>query len=202
MNAKKESYAAMIIVLAAICLVTAALLGLVDKVTKPAIEANTAETVQNALTGEVVNNPLPPQPKPAAPLVVEEFTTPSTYPDGSVTLSNGTNVTVVAVYQAGEEGYVIEVLAPGGYGGDIDMMTGINAAGEVTGMSVISHAETSGLGSKATDPNWQSQFVGSTEDVSVTKDGGTINAITGSTITSRCVCNGVNAARAVVEALG
>lgn len=69
-------------------------------------------------------------------------------------------------------------------------------------MSVISHAETSGLGSKATDPNWQNQFVGSTEDVSVTKDGGTINAITGSTITSRCVCNGVNAARAVVEALG
>ena len=36
-------------------------------------------------------------------------------------------------------------------------------------MSVISHAETSGLGSKATDPNWQSQFVGSTEDVSVTR---------------------------------
>ena len=165
---------------------TAALLGLVDKETKPAIEANTAETVQNALT-EVL---------PADSYDQVEF------PDGSVTLSNGTNVTVVAVYQAGEEGYVIEVLAPGGYGGDIDMMTGINAAGEVTGMSVISHAETSGLGSKATDPNWQSQFVGSTEDVSVTKDGGTINAITGSTITSRCVCNGVNAARAVVEALG
>ena len=38
--------------------------------------------VQNALTGEVVNNPLPPQPKPAAPLVVEEFTAPSTYLDG------------------------------------------------------------------------------------------------------------------------
>ena len=78
------------------------------------------------------------------------------FPDGSVTLSNGTNVTVVAVYQAGEEGYVIEVLAPGGYGGDIDMMTGINTAGEVTGMSVISHAETSRPGLQATDPNWQS----------------------------------------------
>ena len=44
------------------------------------------------------------------------------------------------------------MLAPGGYGGDIDMMTGINAAGEVTGMSVISHAETSGLGSKQPTP--------------------------------------------------
>ena len=41
--------------------------------------------VQNALTGEVVNNPLPPQPKPAAPLVVEEFTAPSTYLDGIYT---------------------------------------------------------------------------------------------------------------------
>ncbi|MFR3858369.1 MAG: FMN-binding protein [Faecalibacterium sp.] len=41
--------------------------------------------VQNALTGEVVNNPLPPQPKPAAPLVVEEFTAPSIYLDGIYT---------------------------------------------------------------------------------------------------------------------
>ena len=42
--------------------------------------------VQNALTGEVVNNPLPPQPKPAATLVVEEFTAPSIYLDGIYTL--------------------------------------------------------------------------------------------------------------------
>ena len=41
--------------------------------------------VQNALTGEVVNNPLPPQPKPAATLVVEEFTAPSIYLDGLYT---------------------------------------------------------------------------------------------------------------------
>ncbi len=41
--------------------------------------------VQNALTGEVVNNPLPPQPEPAATLVVEEFTAPSIYLDGIYT---------------------------------------------------------------------------------------------------------------------
>ena len=41
--------------------------------------------VQNALTGEVANNPLPPQPKPAATLVVEEFTAPSIYLDGIYT---------------------------------------------------------------------------------------------------------------------
>lgn len=65
------------------------------------------------------------------------------------------------------------------------MMAGINSAGEVTGLAIITHAETSGLGSKATDPEWQAQFAGATDIVSVTKDGGTIEAITGSTITSR-----------------
>ena len=43
--------------------------------------------VRNALTGEAVNNPLPPQPKPAEPLVVEEFTQPSVYHDGVYTAS-------------------------------------------------------------------------------------------------------------------
>lgn len=43
--------------------------------------------VQNALTGEEVINPAPPQPKPAQPLVVEEFTAPSAYRDGVYTAS-------------------------------------------------------------------------------------------------------------------
>ncbi len=43
--------------------------------------------VRNALTGEVVNNPLPPQPKPAEPLVTESFTPPSAYRDGIYTAS-------------------------------------------------------------------------------------------------------------------
>ena len=43
--------------------------------------------IQNALTGEEVINPAPPQPKPAQPLVVEEFTTPSAYRDGVYTAS-------------------------------------------------------------------------------------------------------------------
>ena len=109
---------------------------------------------------------------------------------------------MVAVYKAGEEGYVVECNSPNGFGGAIDMMAGINNAGEVTGIAIISHAETSGLGSKATDPEWQAQFQGATDTVSVAKDGGSIVAITGSTITSRAVCDGVNIARSVVESLG
>ena len=185
-TAKKEPGLAMlVIVLALICLVVAALLGLVNQVTAPAIAANTEKTIQDSL--KVV--------LPADSYEKVE------YDGGDITLDTGTVVPVLAVYQAGEEGYVVETNSPNGFGGAIDMMAGINSAGEVTGLAIITHAETSGLGSKATDPEWQAQFAGATDIVSVTKDGGTIEAITGSTITSRAVCDGVNAARAVVEAL-
>ena len=82
------------------------------------------------------------------------------------------------------------------------MMAGVDNDGNVTGIAIISHAETSGLGSKSTDPEWQAQFKGVNGTIGVTKDGYQINAITGSTITSRAVCDGVNAAIAVVETLG
>lgn len=178
-TAKKEPGLAMlVIVLALICLVVAALLGLVNQVTAPAIAANTEKTIQDSL--KVV--------LPADSYEKVE------YDGGDITLDTGTVVPVLAVYQAGEEGYVVETNSPNGFGGAIDMMAGINSAGEVTGLAIITHAETSGLGSKATDPEWQAQFAGATDIVSVTKDGGTIEAITGSTITSRAVCDGVNAA--------
>lgn len=186
-TAKKEpGMATLIIVLAVICLVIAALLGLVNNVTAPAIAANTEKTIQESL--EVV--------LPADSYEKMEYT------GGDVTLDTGTVVPVLAVYKAGEEGYVVETNSPNGFGGAIDMMAGINANGEVSGLAIITHAETSGLGSKATDPEWQAQFAGATDLVAVTKDGGAIDSITGSTITSRAVCDGVNAARAVVEALG
>lgn len=186
-TAKKEpGLASLVIVLALICLVVAALLGLVNQVTAPAIKANTEKTIQESLKLVL----------PADSYTEVEYT------GGDVTLETGTAVPVLAVYQAGEDGYVVETNSPNGFGGALDMMAGINSAGEVTGIAIITHSETSGLGSKATDPAWQEQFKGATELVSVTKDGGTINAITGSTITSRAVCDGVNAARAVVEALG
>lgn len=188
-TAKKEpGMASLVIVLALICLVVAALLGLVNQVTAPAIAANTEKTIQDSLSVVL----------PLDSGDYEQIDSPLT----EVTLDTGTVVPVLAVYKAGEEGYVVETNSPNGFGGAIDMMAGINTAGEVTGLAIITHAETSGLGSKATDPEWQAQFAGATDTVSVTKDGGTINAITGSTITSRAVCDGVNAARAVVEALG
>ncbi len=113
-----------------------------------------------------------------------------------VTLSGDTGI-VTKVY-ASETGYAIQV-APAGFGGTIDLMVGIDKDGNVLGISVISHAETAGLGDVAAAKNakgeaFRGNFVGQSGTLSVDKDGGQITAITGATITSRAICTGVNAA--------
>ena len=65
--------------------------------------------------------------------------------------------------------------------------------------------ETPGLGAKAqSDAAWVGQYAGQPADgsLAVTKDGGTINSITGATITSRAVTLGVNTAANCVASLG
>ena len=112
---------------------------------------------------------------------------------------------VSKVYQ-GEAGYAVEV-GPGGFDNTITMMVGIDNEGKVLGISIVSHTETAGLGAVAAAGTpagiaFRDQFVGASGSVSVTKDGGTMDAITGATITSRAICVGVNAALDVVAGLG
>ncbi len=100
---------------------------------------------------------------------------------------------VTAAYRAGDAGYVVRV-APNGFGGAIDMMVGVRADGTVSGVSVISHTETASLGANCTREDFRGQFVGQSGTLAVSKDGGTIEALTGATVTSRAVTDGVNAA--------
>ena len=187
---KQPGMATLVIVLACICLASAAVLGLVNKVTVGPIQANTEKTVQESLRNVM-------------PIDGDYEDVTDQYSGDPVTVDvTGSVVPVKAVYKAGDEGYVVESMSPNGFGGALDMMAGVDNDGNVTGIAIISHAETSGLGSKSTDPEWQAQFKGVNGTIGVTKDGYQINAITGSTITSRAVCDGVNAAIAVVETLG
>ena len=106
----------------------------------------------------------------------------------------------------GENGYAVEV-TPSGFDNTITMMVGVDFDGNVTGISIISHTETAGLGAVAAATTsageaFRAQFVGLSGTVSVTKDGGQVEAITSATITSRAVCDGVNAALAAVAAMG
>ena len=124
----------------------------------------------------------------------------------AVPLTLGVNADpVTAVYQS-EFGYAVQV-GISGFDGTISMMVGIDLEGKVSGISIISHTETAGLGAvagadTAAGHAFRDQFVGADSPLAVTKDGGSVDAITGATITSRAVTQGVNAALAYVKNLG
>lgn len=204
-NSKKEGgIVQLVVVLGLITFICALLLGVINGVTADKITQNGIET-RNAAMAEII---------PDADF--EDLETTKSAEDAAAAIADAgiefpagrTPAQIDGVYKAtkdGEEiGYCVQV-EPKGFGGNLTMIVGINADGTVAGAKVTSHAETPGLGAKSqADPNWITQFAGQTADgqLKVTKDGGTINAITGATITSRAVTDGVNTAAAYVATLG
>lgn len=90
----------------------------------------------------------------------------------------------------------------GGFGGKIEMMVGFLADGTIKGTSVLSHAETPGLGANMTG-KFKDQFVDknpASYNLTVTKDGGDVDAITAATITSRAFAKAVDKAYKAFEA--
>ena len=183
---KKESTALYILRLAMTLLiitaVVAALLAAVNSVTAPVIAA-----ANEAKTQEAVSLVLPGGGQP-------------------VDFAGADETGLVSEVYAGEGGYAVKV-APGGFGGAIEMMVGVDNAGNVLGISIIKHAETPSLGAVAAakgsaGESFRDSFIGLSGEVSVSKDGGEADTISGATITSRAVAVGVNAALACVENLG
>ena len=184
---KTESTAMYVIRLAATLLiitaVVAAALAGVNSVTAPIIAALNEAKTQQAI-GEVLEGGY--------------HTVITDYEDATGLVSK--------VYQ-GDNGYALEV-TPGGFDNTITMMVGVDAEGTVLGISIIDHSETAGLGAVAAaktskGEEFRAQFVGMSGSVGTAKRGtGTLDAITGATITSEAVCTGVNAALACVANLG
>ena len=159
--------------------VVAAALAGVNSITAPAIAKLTAEKTQAAIQAVL--------------------------PGGGEEIEFAPADLVSKVYQ-GENGYAIEV-TPGGFDNTITMMVGVDNEGKVLGISIIKHTETAGLGAVAAAGTpageaFRGQFVGTSGSVAVTKDGGAMDSITGATITSRAICDGVNAALACAATLG
>ena len=185
-------------ILMVICAIVAALLGVVNGVTADKIKAIQEQKLQASL--EVV---FPGAQFEKIP-VTEELTALA----GSADAESG----LEAIYSASTGGYAVEV-TPTGFGGAIDMIVGIDAEGNVTGISVISHTETAGIGTKiaADKPNKNgvgvlSQFVGrgASEGNLFTVNSGSnqVDAISGATVTTKAVTRGVNAASLVAGQLG
>lgn len=96
-------------------------------------------------------------------------------------------------------GIILPVEVHGGYSGDIHLLAGINASGTVTGVRVLEHRETPGLGDKIdiSVSDWILGFNDKSLDDpppsrwAVVKDGGEFDQLVGATITARAVINGV-----------
>jgi len=79
-----------------------------------------------------------------------------------------------------------------GYGGAISILVGLQDANTIKGISIVSQSETKGLGSRVTLPNFTDKFTGKKiDDVKLKSEGGAIDGITGSTISSKAVINAV-----------
>ena len=95
-------------------------------------------------------------------------------------------------------GYAFTITNSEGYGGDIQFAMGVQNDGTVNGISILSISETAGLGMKADTDDFKNQFKDKkVEKFQYTKSGATsddqIDAISGATITTNAMTNGVNA---------
>ena len=174
----------MAIVLTAVAVVAGLLLGYVNQVTAEPIAQANAKALSDAIA-----------------LVVPGFDNePAANPD--TVEVDGVNYVVYKATKGGQFiGAAVESSA-NGFGGALNVLVGFDAEGNIIDYSLLSHAETPGLGSKAADlfkKGSKGDITGRNPgkaSLSVSKDGGEIDAITASTITSRAFLKAVNAAYA------
>lgn len=105
------------------------------------------------------------------------------------------------VYPAKKEGvitgYAVNTYTNDGFSGYIGLMAGFKPDGTIINITVLSHKETPGLGTKMADPGFKDQFNGKNPSefvLKVTKDGGAVDAITAATISARAFCDAVQRA--------
>ncbi len=97
-------------------------------------------------------------------------------------------------------GYIVNASSKEGYGGTVQISTGIDADGKLTGLGFLSISETPGLGMRAKEPEFRDQFAGkdATGELALIKTGGAnekqVDAISGASYTSGAVTNALNAA--------
>ena len=183
------------------CLVVAGLLGGVNAITEDRIAAINWENTQEAMTAEAVD-----------PENTTFNETPLENTQAMIDAASSAGGTLGAIYEAqvnGETaGYAVTVSASGSQG-TIEMMVGVDTEGAVTGVSVVSHSETSGIGTKvigneptASGVGVLDQFVGRSAADGTLSVGSNVDAITGATVTTRGITTGVNAALAAIGAMG
>jgi electron transport complex protein RnfG len=184
--AVKSSFKNMVICLFAICVVCSSLLAGVYALTKAPIDA-AAKAKNEAAIKEVL---------PVSAVTIEE--------ERTVDFEGASYAYNLAYDEQGNTvGCAINV-APVGFGGPISIKVGFDVNGVIWNTKVLSQAETPGLCAKCVEPSFSEQFKGfdpAAKKLAVKKDGGDIDAITASTITSRAYADGVALAVKVFQAI-
>ncbi len=181
--AKKEStFINMTSTLLVITLVASAALAGVYNLTKEPIAAAARAKKENAIRNVI----------PAFDHLVRYAIMPDDGPDSLIFYQGMKNEEIT--------GTAVETYTNNGFSGYIGLMVGFNADGSINDIEVLSHKETPGLGTKMSDPGFKDQFKGlkiselNGQTVKVSKDMGTIDAITAATISSRAFCDAVQRA--------
>jgi electron transport complex protein RnfG len=185
MKRLKSTLPNMLLSLTAFCLSAGAIITGVHEYTSAPIAAAKAAALENAIRAvapEFDNNPL-----------AEAYKAP---------VAAGDSLLIYPARKNGEPvGVAVNSNTQNGFGGEIKVIVGFDTEGVLTNYSVIQHAETPGLGSKMqewfrTDRNKQNVIGRSLAGgaLSVTKDGGDVDAITASTISSRAFLDAINRA--------
>ena len=181
------------VVLLIICAVAGAVLAFVDGITSDRIAAQATIRLQQALR-DVIPEADEFQDE-TQELSEVQFAVPGGKPRFATTDKMFTG------YSDGEPVGLAVMCSPSGYGGPIETVVGVSSDGKVSGVTVVKHSETPGLGANITNRKFQMRFVGIPvgTQVKVKKDGGEVDAITGATISSRAIANAVDEALRLFE---
>ncbi len=178
--------AKLVLILTIIAVLTAGLLALINEVTYGIIAEQNVQKTNAALSSVLVADTYEPMDLSA--------------------LSADASVTNIYTAKSGDAvvGHCVEV-APNGFGGPITMIVGIDPAGAVTKVAIVSMSETSGIGTKTNDEGFLSQYTGHASEITAstktTIAENEIKAITGATVSSKAVTAGVNTALKTVALL-
>lgn len=160
---KKDNILALALKLFVICLVVALGLSALNYVTAPVI-AELTETKKTQAMASVL-------------------------PDCELEKSKDNDAVYIGMKNGEVQGYAVNIVSSEGYGGDIELIVGFDAEFHVTGVEYIAMSETPGLGARAKEEPFASQFNGKPA-----QDFSEIQAITGATITSKAVNHAINEA--------
>lgn len=180
--AKIEStFKNMVLSLTMISLVASALLGIVYQMTKAPIELS------------VLNKKLA-----AIKQVVPEFTNNPNDDMYRLPTGEGDSLDIYPAKKDGNiVGYAVNTYSKKGFSGNINLMAGFKSDGTIINITVLEQKETPGLGTKMTEPAFKNQFNDKQPAefrMKVKKDGGSVDAITAATISSRAFCDAIQRA--------